>query len=408
MKGTSIISSKVFIKVTVIILAILICQSPAWAGQENITVMTRNLYIGAEIQSLAGAENEEEFIEGVMEALMQMAANNFPERAVALTAEIVKKRPHLVGLQEVYNITINGKNDTPPFRDYLNDLLDALEDQGASYYVAAVVNNLDLSIPVSGFGEFGVLDRDVILAREDVETQVVDLGFGGFCSPERLSEDGCNYQVVAEASTPIGPIAFERGFVAVDAWIGYFPLRFFNTHLEVRNPDPSNPLSPLVQRAQARELVVFLSLPRPHNGPVIVAGDINSSPEDSGAIMELEPPYVQLAANNHDAWTLRRWESEGFTCCYDEDLSFPADLYERIDVIFSSVLPRRVKANVVGNDDSDLTPSGLWPSDHAGVVANLYFTPFPRHKKHFKAKIRHRFSYWWHWWSDWTHWDRIK
>ena len=65
------------------------------------------------------------------------------------------------------------------------------------------------------------------------------------------------------------------------------------------------------------------------------------------------------------------WKTEGLTV--DEDLSIPADLYERIDVIFSNEVPNRVKANVLGNDEADQTPSGLWPSDHAGVAARIEF-----------------------------------
>ena len=60
--------------------------------------MTRNLYLGAEIQSLAASETPEEFLASAKKALDQAAANNFTERAGALLAEIVEKNPHLVGL----------------------------------------------------------------------------------------------------------------------------------------------------------------------------------------------------------------------------------------------------------------------------------------------------------------------
>jgi endonuclease/exonuclease/phosphatase family metal-dependent hydrolase len=372
MRRVSIISPKVFIKGSVILLSTLFLLLPDFATAQDFTVMTRNLYIGAEIQSLAAAGTEEEFIAGVQAALMQMAANNFPERALALAAEIVEKKPHLVGLQEVYNLTINGGNSLPPFRDYLEDLLNALEGQGADYYVAATVVNLNLSLTIAPV-DVGVIDRDVILARGDVETEVVDLT--SLCPPWRQSMDGCNYQFVASANTPVGAIAFQRGYVGVDTLYG----RFFNTHLEVRDPDPDNLLSPLVQRLQAMELIFVLdalNVVDPPSGPIIVVGDINSSPEDPDTIPEFKPPYMQLEdAGNVDAWTLQPGKPKGFTCCYDEDLSIAADLYERVDVIFSSEEPDRVKANVVGNDEADQTPSGLWPSDHAGVVARMKFAP---------------------------------
>jgi len=348
MRSTGMISKNVFIKIMVVFLAILFLYVPAWAKAEEIRVMTRNLYIGAEIQSIAAASTPEAFYEGVQRALEQVAANDFTERVEALAAEIVEKNPHLVGLQEVYNFTINGSNGPLPFHDYLTILTDMLAVQGAGYHVAAVVKNLDLTIPISDVGSVGVMDRDVILAREDVETQVVDLTESGFC---RASLNGCNYHVVAFAqTTPVGPINFERGVVAVDAVIGTFPVRFFNTHLEVRNVDPTNPLSPFIQAMQAAELTAFLNLPNDENSPVIVVGDLNSSPEHMpvGAIL---PPYMQLEMEGYvDVWTLRPGNPKGFTCCQAENLLNPESiLYERVDM--------------------------LWPSDHAGVVAQMEFSP---------------------------------
>jgi endonuclease/exonuclease/phosphatase family metal-dependent hydrolase len=369
------ISTKVFIKIMVVFLAILFLYVPAWAKAEEIRVMTRNLYLGAEIQSIVAASTPKEFYEGVQRALEQVAANDFTERAEALAAEIVEKNPHLVGLQEVYNFTIDGSNGALPFHDYLTILTDMLAVQGACYGVAAVVKNLDIAIPMPGVGSVGVVDRDVILAREDVDTQVVDLTAGGFC---RASLDGCNYHVVASAqTTPIGPINFERGVVAVDAVIGTCPVRFFNTHLEVRNVDPKNPLSPFIQAAQAFELTALLKLPHDENLPVIVVGDLNSSSEHM-PVGGIFPPYMQLEMEGYvDVWTLRPGNPKGFTCCQAENLLNPESiLSERVDMIFCSELSiNKVKANVVGNDEANKTPSGFWPSDHAGVVARMEFAP---------------------------------
>lgn len=375
MRSTGVISKKVFIGGLVIFLTILFFHMPVWAEAQEIRVMTRNVYLGAEIQSLVALKTPEEFLAGAQKALAQAAGNDFTERAEALAAEIVEKNPHLVGLQEVYNFTINGSNGPLPFHDYLTDLLAALEAQGAEYRVAAVVKNLDITIPMSDVVWVGVIDRDVILAREDVGTEVVDLTESGFC---RQSLDGCNYNVVASANTPVGPIDFERGVVAVDAVVGNFPVRLFNTHLEVRNVDPTNPLSPYIQAAQAFELIALLDfLPNPGNAPIIVVGDINSSPEDL-PIYTIVPPYMQLELAGYvDAWTLRRGKPSGFTCCQAENLlNSESNLYERDDVIFFSELPvNKVKAILVGNDEIDKTPSGLWPSDHAGVVARMEFAP---------------------------------
>ena len=56
-----------------------------------------------------------------------------------------------------------------------------------------------------------------------------------------------------------------------------------------------------------------------------------------------------------------------------------AELDERIDLIFLDPLDLaidKVKCHLVGDEVADMTPSGLWPSDHAGVVAKIKFLTF--------------------------------
>ena len=351
----------------------------AHAGKvEAITLMTRNLYVGADLTPMLTAQTPLELLGAAEIVLEEIAATNFPERAWSLAAEIVEKGPHLVGLQEVVNITLNGANSLPPFRDYLEDLMAALAAQGADYRVAAVVKNVDVLFPLGANMIVGVIDRDVILARSNVITSIVPLALSG-C---RTSLDGCNYQVVANITSAAGNISIERGFVAVDALIGNVPVRFVNTHLEERDVDPSNPLSPIVQGTQANELtLVFSNIPVLPGTKRMIGGDINSSPENQVLVVgtnTIIPPYMQLVQAGYvDTWTLRPGNPPGFTCCQAPDLlNLDSFLEERIDVIFSSELPDgKVKVNVVGNSEEDKTPSGLWPSDHAGVVARLEFTP---------------------------------
>jgi len=110
-------------------------------------------------------------------------------------------------------------------------------------------------------------------------------------------------------------------------------------------------------------------------------GDINSSPEHpviSMGQIQIIPPYKQLEGAGYlDLWTLRNGNPPGFTCCQEENLLNPESaLSERVDLIFSSEAPiNKVKVNIVGNDEADKTPTGLWPSDHAGVVTQMEFAP---------------------------------
>lgn len=354
----------------------LFTAAPAHAQRPDlVTVMTRNLYLGADLVPVIAAPDADAFLLEAQRALQQVAQNNFPERAASLVQEIARKRPHLVALQEVFDFRLDGSNGAPPFRDYLADLLDALDATGAAYEIAAVNENLDIAVPIPGLGTVSLLDRDVILARWDVATAVVPLAATG-C---RISVDGCNFGVVAEADTPVGPIAQERGFSVVDAWVRGAAYRFVNTHLEVQTPDPSRPESSAIQAAQAQELLAILdALPSAAGAPVILAGDINSSPDDDVSqvgSLQIVPPYLQIAASGFaDAWTLAHPSRPGFTCCQEPDLlNLPSALDERIDVIFIDALPDRTQALRLGHRELHRTASGFWPSDHAGVIARLRF-----------------------------------
>ncbi len=313
-----------------VIIAIFATSARA-AATQDITVMTRNLYLGADLAPVLAAQTQEDFLAAAQAALAQVAANNFPERAKALATEIVDTKPQIVSLQEVYNFTINGQNGSLPFRDYLTDLMAALAEQGANYKVAAVVKNVDISVPLGG-NLIGVTDRDVILARGDITTSVVP--FATVCA--KPSMDGCIYQVVATATTPLGSIALDRGFVAVDALLSGTLVRFVDSHLELpgRELDPSNPLlASIFQAAQAFELISTLAqFPNPQGAKIILSSDINSTPLDQ--IIDLGPPYGQIVppymqfvlAGYVDAWTLRPGNPPGFTCCQAENLLNPESI----------------------------------------------------------------------------------
>ena len=56
---------------------------------------------------------------------------------------------------------------------------------------------------------------------------------------------------------------------------------------------------------------------------------------------------------------------------HDEDVNF----YERIDFVFVKAPNAQTygESFVLGDELRDRTPSGLWPSDHGGVVTKLTF-----------------------------------
>lgn len=372
----------------------------------EISVLTQNQYLGADLNPIAAAPNLLAFNQAVLDALAQAAANDFPIRAQLLAEWIADRRPHLVGLQEVFEFQCMdllppaaGQGCDDPaiagaFNDHLSLTTDALTALGETYLVGASVQNLDLTIPVDTNSDFlpdvlvFVTDHDVILARGDGITSMAPVPYSAFCGrPSADGGPGCNYTIVAEASTAVGPIAFERGWVGLDVTVAGKDYRFVNTHLEVMEPDPANPLSAVFQAAQAGELIAVLGASTPPGRSLIVAGDINSSPADTvipGPLplpppfdAGIYPPYIQfVGAGFMDVWTLRPGDAPGPTCCQFSDLSnLQSVLDERIDMIFSAEIPAKVKkVRVVGDSVSEKSEAfGLWPSDHGQVGAELQF-----------------------------------
>ena len=80
----------------------------------NVTVMTRNIYIGADVDKLLLAEDPNQIPVIVAELLKDMEATNFSERAVALAKEIQLKQPDLIGLQEVSLIRVQSPGAVGP------------------------------------------------------------------------------------------------------------------------------------------------------------------------------------------------------------------------------------------------------------------------------------------------------
>jgi endonuclease/exonuclease/phosphatase family metal-dependent hydrolase len=375
-------------------------SSPAVAGGDFVKVMTRNQYLGTDLTPVILAQTPQEFIAAATAALAQIAANDFPLRARRLATEVALTKPDLIALQEVYDFTLNGGNFGPPFVNHLEETLAALNDKNQNYKVAATLNNLDISLPIPGIGLVRVLDRDVILIREDLDFTLLDghISEGGLCGvqiqnpvsvppfPSMLesmsSEDGCNYTIAVQVSLPFPPpndtLVIERGFVGVDTTVRGRQYRFVNTHLEQRQPDPTNPGSAIFQSLQAVELIGTLLATTPPDRTLILLGDFNSGPENL-PIGGITPPYQIITGQGFaDIWgtnPLTRFDPEGFTCCEDADLSNRSSvLYERVDIIFVSDTSFHPLAFVVGRVPIfPLSHPPNWASDHRGVFGKLIF-----------------------------------
>ena len=168
-------------------------MAAASSDNDKIKVMTRNIYLGADIFPVIATAQEQAALPpeqqnpiaipmAVSEVFQTVQATNFPERAQALADEIERRRPHVIGLQEVSqwftgpaDSLVGGTSPaTTVVYDYLEILMAALEERGLDYTVASVVDNADLELPmVTGADETGyqtfadvrLHDRDVILVK---------------------------------------------------------------------------------------------------------------------------------------------------------------------------------------------------------------------------------------------------
>lgn len=336
------------------------CAGEAGRGgfHEQLTVMTRNIYVGADFAPLLSATSLDQIPGLVAQAWAQVQVNNFPERAQALAAEIAAAGPALIGVQEVTQFRLQSASQPEVVVDYLTILLGALKARGLDYRAAAVQVDSSYTMPLlAGFDPAtgtpiidGLVftDRDVILARADVAT--TNPTVSRFAAALPISLGGIDAEVI-------------RGWASVEV-AGEHPFRFITTHLE-------EGFVPAIQAAQAAEL---LSIIQASNTPVVFVGDINSAADGS-----LTPTYATFtSAGLIDTWSQAHPHDAGYTCCQPADLHQSQPLDQRIDTIFVANpgddherLRGPVFAQRLGADANSRTPSGLWPSDHAGVSATF-------------------------------------
>ena len=158
--------------------------------------------------------------------------------------------------------------------------------------------------------------------------------------------------------TIAGPAPDRRGWTSVDVTANRRSFRLITTHLDSAVPG--------IRVAQAGELV---SGPAATTLPVILVGDLNSGPINDPA----PSAYAYLiGAGFVDTWTQANRRDLGLTCCHAKNLLNPMPVFTtRIDHVLARPRVKAIHARLVGADAASRTPSGLWPSDHAGVVATF-------------------------------------
>lgn len=337
-------------------------------------VMTRNVYLGADLGPAINASSTDDFINKNGQILRDVDTNNFTVRAKGLAGEIKKVSPDLIGLQEValwrtgpVNLgaaTGGEKTATTVHADYLKDLMAQLNKGKKRYRVVKVQQEFDFEAPadyngvagdgtVPGINSNGEIDgrltmRDVILARvgKQIRTRNVK---------------SANYKTLYAPTISGIPVTVQRGWLSTDVKVRKSKwFRFVNTHFEAFG-------APEIREAQAKELLAKGGPLRSGKLPAVLVGDLNSddksvSADDALAFNALKKGG--MVERGVGPGTMTWGVNAGIITA-----GAPADWNQRIDHVMTNrpKSVKRLKSGVTGTRPVD----GYWNSDHLGVWSKL-------------------------------------
>src|SRR4051812_4431330 len=319
------------------LVAVLGPASAAQAKNPDVTVMTRNLYLGADLTPIIIAAGNPGNPFGVPTAagvaVGNVFANNFPARAQAITAEVATNHPDLIGLQEVSQYYTGAFNTpahaTTPLLDYLQVLQASLNAAGLHYAVVSNPNvESDNEVPAF-LGADPATWRDVRLVTSNAILARTDRPGFSVANP-RAGTYSNQVPVLGQPSA--------RNWQTVDVTADGKRFRFLNTHLEAFSGNE------VVRTAQARELAAG---PLQATVPVVAVGDFNSDPATTnGAYNVLTSPSQ---GKLRDAWTATHPGDPGLTCCRAELLSVAnAPFDQRLDLVLAVPQVKPSAMSIVG------------------------------------------------------------
>jgi endonuclease/exonuclease/phosphatase family metal-dependent hydrolase len=346
-----------------LMLATVVFAALAGAGQgvhpsrlPIVTVASYNAYIGTDVFAvLCGAKTLDQ-------AVADIVAVNFPQRAKAIVKALAKPTPDLISIQEAWHIEIQSAQLKLDW-NYKEILAALLKRYGYREVVSSDLSDIIIPLdPATPAYYVRVTDHDVIFAKKQLKATEVE---------------SLLYDSTFKAQLGGQVIESKRGLVSAVFRINGHEYRFVNTHLETEAlpaVSAAGETLGIAQELQAQELVDHLA---DESRPVILAGDFNA-PFDSSTVMTME------SAGFADMWPLRIFDRHdpGFTCCQAPDLlNGQSILDQRIDHIFVRNDNGNLAYNVafplvievIGDRPADKTKTypRLWPSDHAGLRSTL-------------------------------------
>ena len=296
---------------------------PAASAEEPITVMSRNLYLGADVG--VALELIPDFSAAAQFMWSQVAATDFSKRAPVLAAEVINSGADVVGLQEATNwyCKKNLWSKKTIVFNFTEEFLAATKSLGHEYVLASKDGvdalNIGYSIPAIPFltmvedpkifqplfgsdkAACGFEIGDALVVKKELASKVLQVG---------NTEYEASYSIVPKIMT------IYRGYTWADIDFNGSAVRVVTTHLESLWDSGITPNAAL----QAKQLVTDLAKT---DMPLIVIGDFNSDPRDprvdsksnpggqpeSSAICpaQVDMPTIDSAIDNCNAyWIMRR------------------------------------------------------------------------------------------------------
>ena len=385
--------------VILLVALFLLPNVPANAGQEKVTVMTRNLYLGSDVGvAMDLIPNLSAAAQFMWE---QVKKTDFNKRAPKLAAEVIAKKPDVVGLQEatIWFCKKNIFSKRTEVFNFTKQFLAATKAQGTEYVLAqkdgktalntgysiaavpfiTMVNDPETFQPLFGQDKAacGFEIADALAIRADLANKVLKVG---------NTEYEQTYTIVPTIMT------IYRGYTWADIQMGKTPVRFVTTHLESlwdKNKVPNSAI-------QVRQLIADLKSTK---SPVVVMGDFNSDPRDPRMPENPNPGEQPVASDACPAGTSKcnaylLMSEAGFTDSGPDPL-LPENYTWGMNALLTGPDPVRLKiAQQLGNsagytdrldyvfvkNDISVGSSGLigatppnnLNTDHAGIVAELF------------------------------------
>jgi len=345
----------------------------------RITVMSRNIYLGADVG--VALELIPNFPKAAQFMWDQVKKTDFATRAPKLARESAQDRPEIIGVQEATIWYCK--------KDFFSDKVEVFNflDQ---FIAATKVRDPEVFNPIFGqdSASCGFTIGDALLVRDDVKDRIIQVG---------NTEYDATYSIVPTLMT------IYRGYTWADFKVQDSVVRLITTHLESIWDENKVPNSAL----QAQQLVADL---KDAKMPIVIMGDFNADyrdprpqgepnpgeqpvasetcPTPGGAKCNAYSTMIEAGFENAspDAKNPRyfTWGASALLNGPDKKRALDAKKFgnqygftDRLDYIFTKNVYATVSSKIIGNVWPD--GSGVWdcgkdkcfPSDHAGVVATI-------------------------------------